>query len=244
MLEQTFAIDGQAELQIDVACDLKIEKSSDGRVHVIVKGDEEVLEGFEINQYEDCVVIKQGTTWFGDSYQNVVVGNVTQINGATYLNNCRASNIHIGEVYSEVYVNGQRVSRDYESEDFAPTEPTSVTVWCPEATGLDLDIRGQSKFISTGELGDTSIECSGQVAASIKYVRDFNLDVAGQCTVAVNGQFEKIIADVSGQSDVNTYGICSGKYFADASGMSTITHYGEVLGLVRKERSGMATINI
>jgi beta-glucosidase-like glycosyl hydrolase len=267
MLEKTFATNGTVDLEINVACDVVLTQSEDdNEVRVTIEGDEQSLEEFEIHQSSDrTVTVKQNqgrfTNNFGNS--NVVIGNgmsVTQVNGATYINNVRAGNsVHIGEIY----INGKRVTNEFDDQDFKPIQPTKVTVYCPESISLDLDLRGQATFKSQVHLTEATIDCSGQVKVAITSVEDLNLDVSGQSTflvsdaqgklivdvsgqsqIEVDGAFDKVSVDVSGQSSVVTRGICHGNYIADASGMGRISHYGTVEGRVKKDCSGMGSINV
>lgn len=256
MLNKTFQISGQPNLEIDVSCNVRIQPSqSSYEIHIEAEGDERALEQLEVLQVSDrTVVVQQSNVIFGNSM------SVTQVNGTTYINSGRV--VNIGErVVGAVYVNGKKVSGgDVDIEEY---DPINVTIWCPPEAILQLDIGGEAVFVSTISLAHTTIDGSGCAQVAIADVEDLIVDVSGcvkmkvanvsgrlsvdaahSCNLSFDGNYEMVMVDALGACHINTYGTCRGNYVVDASGACHVTHHGKIEGRVKRDVSGVARVNV
>lgn len=146
MLKREFEVTEAPELEISVACNVRIEPTNYDSVYVTAIGDESQLEKLEVYQQGDTIIIRQELPSYSFGNGNVVIGGsgmtVTQINGVTYINSGR--NVHVGEVY----VNGQRVQTGGYGENAEQFEPVEITIYCPAGADLDLDLSGEAAFLS------------------------------------------------------------------------------------------------
>ena len=253
MLKREFEVTEAPELEISVACNVRIEPTNYDSVYVTAIGDESQLEKLEVYQQGDTIIIRQELPSYSFGNGNVVIGG----NGVTYINSGR--NVHVGEVY----VNGQRVQTGGYGENAEQFEPVEITIYCPAGADLDLDLSGEAAFLSLIPLSKATLDCSGAAQVGLTQVEDLDLelsgsvklkvahvsgrlsiDASGACNIDIKGEYERVSIDASGAGRICTHGTCHGNYIVDASGACSVTHYGVVEGRVKRDVSGVARVNV
>jgi hypothetical protein len=222
-------------LDVDIYCRLLVIPDDNVSVEIIT----EDIEQFKVSFNDGVLLIKQELTSYNNSNffnninfsGNVVIGNVSQINGKTFVNGVDVKPSTI-------------IVRCPQNIDLAVNLSGDATF-----ASKVIFKRSKIKVNGQGTIGlateSLKLKMSGQ-SDSYFVLRggDVDISLSGQGSVKLKGTWGDTEISLSGMGNVSTNGVVAGNYDVTVSGMGRVNHTGDIKGNVKKRMTGMGNINI
>lgn len=218
---ETFDVNGRGALSVDASCSIAIEEGETGRISVAIEAEPKALDNLDVHRDGDIVSISQKTPGICVNSSNsgsiritrifgsVSVGDITQINGNTYVNG---------------------VEKNSCKNDASAKQPR-IYIRMPKGSDLSGVLFGGSSLTSSVLHGSANFDVKGRATADFS-VRELDLRLKDGAIVSaalVDNGSTNIVAKDSGQAILTgTFG--NSVFTAKDSGSVTVT--GDIQGSV------------
>jgi hypothetical protein len=223
---------------------------SDGKVSVVIKGDEEIIKKIEVEQKSSKKICFKSKD--DDNVNNIVI---TSSDSRSF------GKVTIANISNSIVVTGGSIFIGSGSNIISGSKQVLVEMEVSVPKGTDVDVSGVCNFNLVGVEGRLWADISGQAYLEVQKVSNpkvscsgqsevrlfdatgnAKLNVSGNSSAYIAGKLEDIEVSASGRSRIDVHANCQ-DINASASGMSNVFFHGTNNGRVHTNASGMSSIS-